>query len=31
MCWMRKRGKTGSGIWLHGTPPGQFSRPPQGQ
>ena len=24
-----KRGKTGSGIWLHGTPPGQFSRPPQ--
>ncbi|MDO8286476.1 MAG: L,D-transpeptidase [Rhodoferax sp.] len=24
-----KRGKTGSGIWLHGTPPNQFSRPPQ--
>jgi len=24
-----KRGKTGSGIWLHGTPPGQFARPPQ--
>lgn len=24
-----KRGKTGGGIWLHGTPPGQFSRPPQ--
>jgi murein L,D-transpeptidase YafK len=24
-----KRGKTGSGIWLHGTPPGHFSRPPQ--
>lgn len=23
-----KRGKTGSGIWLHGTPPSQFSRPP---
>ena len=23
-----RRGKTGSGIWLHGTPPGQFSRPP---
>lgn len=23
-----KRGKTGSGIWLHGTPPNQFSRPP---
>lgn len=24
-----KRGKTGSGIWLHGTPPHQFARPPQ--
>lgn len=24
-----RRGKTGSGIWLHGTPPHQFSRPPQ--
>jgi murein L,D-transpeptidase YafK len=24
-----KRGKTGSGIWLHGTQPQQFSRPPQ--
>lgn len=24
-----KRGKTGGGIWLHGTPPHQFSRPPQ--
>ncbi len=23
-----KRGKTGKGIWLHGTPKGQFSRPP---
>lgn len=23
-----KRGKTGSGIWLHGTPPEQFSRAP---
>jgi len=23
------RGKTGSGIWLHGTPPDQFSRAPQ--
>lgn len=23
-----KRGKTGSGIWLHGTPPSQFSRAP---
>ncbi|WP_295549735.1 murein L,D-transpeptidase family protein [uncultured Pseudacidovorax sp.] len=22
-------GRTGSGIWLHGTPPEQFSRPPQ--
>jgi L,D-transpeptidase YnhG len=24
-----KRGKTGGGIWLHGTPPGQFSRAPK--
>jgi len=24
-----KRGKTGSGIWLHGTPPNQFARAPQ--
>jgi L,D-transpeptidase YnhG len=24
-----RRGKTGSGIWLHGTPPGQFSRSPK--
>jgi murein L,D-transpeptidase YafK len=24
-----KRGKTGSGIWLHGTPPAQFSRAPK--
>ena len=24
-----KRGKTGNGIWLHGTPPDQFSRPPK--
>ena len=23
-----KRGKTGSGIWLHGSPPTQFARPP---
>ncbi|MBK1682802.1 L,D-transpeptidase family protein [Rhodoferax fermentans] len=23
-----RRGKTGSGIWLHGTPSDQFSRPP---
>lgn len=25
----QSRGKTGSGIWLHGTPPEQFSRAPQ--
>ncbi|MCJ0762821.1 L,D-transpeptidase family protein [Variovorax terrae] len=24
-----KRGKTGSGIWLHGTPPSQFARAPK--
>ena len=24
-----RRGKTGGGIWLHGTPPAQFSRAPQ--
>jgi L,D-transpeptidase YnhG len=24
-----RRGKTGRGIWLHGTPPDQFSRPPK--
>lgn len=24
----QSRGKTGSGIWLHGTPPAQFSRAP---
>ncbi len=24
-----KRGKTGGGIWLHGTPSAQYSRPPQ--
>ena len=24
-----KRGKTGAGIWLHGTPHDQFSRPPK--
>ena len=24
-----KRGKTGSGIWLHGTPPQQFARAPR--
>jgi len=23
-----RRGKTGGGIWLHGTPPNQYSRPP---
>ena len=25
----QRRGKTGSGIWLHGTPPDQFVRAPQ--
>lgn len=25
----QKRGRTGSGIWLHGTPPAQFSRAPK--
>lgn len=25
----QSRGKTGGGIWLHGTPPGQFSRAPK--
>jgi L,D-transpeptidase YnhG len=25
----QRRGKTGSGIWLHGTPPQQFSRAPK--
>lgn len=24
-----RRGKTGSGIWLHGSPPEQYSRPPR--
>lgn len=24
-----RRGKTGGGIWLHGTPPAQYSRPPK--
>ena len=24
-----RRGRSGSGIWLHGTPPNQFSRPPK--
>lgn len=24
----QSRGKTGKGIWLHGTPPNQFARPP---
>lgn len=24
-----RHGRTGSGIWLHGTPPGQFARPPK--
>lgn len=26
--WDRVNGRSGSGIWLHGTPPGSFSRPP---
>ncbi|RYZ11229.1 MAG: hypothetical protein EOO24_06975 [Comamonadaceae bacterium] len=25
----QRRGRTGGGIWLHGTPPQQFARPPQ--
>lgn len=25
----QRRGKTGSGIWLHGTPPNQFARAPR--
>lgn len=24
-----RRGKTGGGIWLHGTPPAQYARPPK--
>lgn len=28
-AWDTRRGKTGGGIWLHGTPPGQFSRAPK--
>lgn len=27
--WDRRSGRTGHGIWLHGTPPGSFSRPPK--
>jgi murein L,D-transpeptidase YafK len=26
--WDRLHGRSGSGIWLHGTPPDSFSRPP---
>ena len=26
--WDRRSGRTGTGIWLHGTPNGTFSRPP---
>ena len=26
--WDKRLGKTGSGIWLHGTPPNTYSRPP---
>ena len=26
--WDRVKGRSGSGIWLHGTPPDSFSRPP---
>ena len=25
----RRQGRTGHGIWLHGTPPGAYSRPPR--
>lgn len=27
--WDRKNGRTGSGIWLHGTPSNTYSRPPR--
>jgi len=27
--WDRKNGRTGQGIWLHGTPSGTYSRPPR--
>ncbi|MDR0735228.1 MAG: L,D-transpeptidase family protein [Zoogloeaceae bacterium] len=27
--WDRRQGKSGSGIWLHGTPSDTYSRPPQ--
>lgn len=26
--WDRRQGKSGGGIWLHGTPPNMYSRPP---
>ncbi len=28
-AWDRMLGRTGSGIWLHGTPPGLYVRPPR--
>jgi murein L,D-transpeptidase YafK len=27
--WDKRLGKTGSGIWIHGTPPNTYSRPPR--
>jgi murein L,D-transpeptidase YafK len=27
--WDKRRGRNGHGIWLHGTPPNTFSRPPR--
>lgn len=27
--WDKRQGRTGHGIWLHGTPIGQYSRPPK--
>jgi L,D-peptidoglycan transpeptidase YkuD (ErfK/YbiS/YcfS/YnhG family) len=28
-AWDRRMGRGGHGIWLHGTPPGTYSRPPR--
>lgn len=28
-AWDKKRGRNGHGIWLHGTPPDTFARPPK--
>jgi murein L,D-transpeptidase YafK len=28
-AWDRRSGRKGHGIWLHGTPPGTYSRPPR--